>query len=46
MPYGNSQHARRAAAKKHAQKVHKCQCGREINGNAYYIHKAKCQKRE
>ncbi len=27
---------------KHLYRLHKCQCGREVRGNAFYAHAKKC----
>lgn len=35
--------AKAAIGRKHAQHVHLCPCGREIRGNVYAIHRARCE---
>lgn len=35
--------AKAAAGRKHALQVHVCQCGREIRGNVYVMHRARCE---
>jgi hypothetical protein len=43
MSFGRTADARRAAAKKHANRYHTCPyCGRVIRGNAFYRHKQVC----
>lgn len=43
MGFGNTASKRRAAARKHALKEHRCpRCGRVIMGNGYYTHRNAC----
>jgi hypothetical protein len=46
MGFGNTSSKRRQAAKKHANRSHRCKyCGKEIKGNGYYMHKQACEKK-
>lgn len=44
MGFGKTANKRRQAARKHANRNHKCKyCGKEIKGNGFYMHKQACE---